>query len=112
MLRIVISDLNHFLQTFLDMYVCDKYMYTMSEGAWKSVTSHVSRVSDMNPHFTHNIHVYTCVYMYMYSIYMHYAKYMYIYTLWSIWTYRKRGVYTFHDQIHTHTHTHTHTVCE
>ena len=23
--------------------MCNKYMYTMSEGAWKSVTSHVSQ---------------------------------------------------------------------
>ena len=58
--------------------MCDKYMYTMSEGAWKSVTSHVSRdtaatirqaglhslsADHVNPHFTHNIHVhvYTCI---------------------------------------------------
>ena len=78
--------------------MCDKYMYAMSEGAWKSVTSHVSRdtaatirlaglhsltADRANPHFTHNIYVYTCVYIhvhvhvytcvYMYSIYMHYA---------------------------------------
>ena len=52
--------------------MCDKYMYTMSEGAWKSVTSHVSRdtaatirqaglhsltADRANLHFTHNIHV-------------------------------------------------------
>ena len=63
--------------------MCDKYMYTMSEGAWKSVTSHVSRdtaatirqaglhsltADRANPHFTHNIHacVYMRIHVYMY----------------------------------------------
>ena len=56
--------------------MCDKYMYTVSEGAWKSVMSHVSRdtaatirqagLHSLTPdranlHFTHNIHA--CVYM-------------------------------------------------
>ena len=33
------------METFFGFYcMCaDKYMYTMSEGAWKSVTYHVSR---------------------------------------------------------------------
>ena len=83
--------------------MCDKYMYTMSEGAWKSVTSHVSRdtaatirqaglhsltADRANPHFTHNIHVYTCtcVYMYMYIhalciIHVCIYAYMYIHTM-------------------------------
>ena len=85
--------------------MCDKYMYTVSEGAWKSVTSHVSRdtaatirqaglhsltVDRANPHFTHNIHVHVqctciCIYTYMY-MYMHICMYVYmcIYTLWLL----------------------------
>ena len=114
----------------------------MSEGAWESVTSHVSRdraatirqaglysltADRANPHFTHNIHVYTCVYMYIHAYtctlqyihalcIIHVYAYMYIYTLWSIcgvgegkgqFGRIEKGVCTHSMTEYTHTHTHT-----
>ena len=70
-------------------------MYTMSEGAWKSVTSHVSRdtaatirqaglhsltVDRANPHFTHNIHVHVYAYMH---VHVHIHTIITLKWLWS-----------------------------